>query len=279
MSAYALIARYKPPAYSGLASNRKEYQDTMDNDFSQFKRGSLVAVRRQFAAGIPLEGGTYWFFAAKVQRLHHNEHLTVVFDDLAGKQVMMRFDQQGYPIRPDGVAERHSYERYGGLLMPITPTIERVFRHQKVLSAIWKLTWGELLLLQDYELDYLYALLSEAKSRGVVSQVVAERQAQRDDVSHPESQNWILCLRGDGFDLVERFPYRRGDRVSVEAQSVERDDMPCAALLVRFTSDDGGFYAEQLAFLRVFLRRATTFDMSEPLNALRLSGSEKAREV
>jgi len=195
--------------------------------------------------------------------------------------VMMRFDQQGYSIRPGGVAEHHSYERYGGLLMPITPTIERVFRHQKVLSAIWKLTWGELLLLQDYELDYLYGLLSEAKSRGVVSQHAAdsERQAQRDDASQPESENWILCLRGDGFDLVERFPYRRGDRVSIAAQSVERDDMPCAALSVRFTSDDGGFSAEQLAFLRVFLRRTTIFDMSEPLNALRLSGSEKAREV
>jgi len=252
----------------------------MDNNFSQFKRGSLVALRRQFAAGIPLEGGTYWFFAAKVQR-HQNGHLTVAFDDLAGKQVMMRFDQQGYPIRPDGVAEHHSYERYSGLLMPITPTIERVFRHQKILSAIWKLTWGELLLLQDYELDYLYGLLLEAKSRGAVSQHVAERerQAQRDDASQPESHNWILCLRGDGFDLVERFPYRRGDSVSVEAQSVEKDDMPCAALLVRFTSDDGGFSAEQLAFLRVFLRRTTIFDMSEPLNALRLSGSEKAREV
>jgi hypothetical protein len=253
----------------------------MDNDFSQLKRGSLVAVRRQFAAGIPLEGGTYWFFAAKVQRRHHNGHLTVVFDDLAGKQVMMKFDQQGYPIRPDGVAERHSYERYGGLLMPITSTIERVFRHQKILSAIWKLTWGELLLLQDYELDYLYALLSEAKSRGVVSRHVAERerQEQLDDMSHPESQNWILCLRGDGFDLVERFPYRRGDRVSVEAQSVERDNIPCAALLVRFTFDDRSFSAEQLAFLRAFLRRTSIFDMSEPLNVLCLSGSEKAREV
>src|SRR6266567_5003902 len=252
-----------------------------DNDFSQFKRGSLVAVRRQFAAGIPLEGGTYWFFAAKVQRRHHNEHLTVVFDDLAGKQVMMRFDQQGYPIRPGGVAEHHYYKRYGGLLMPITPTIERVFRHQKVLSAMWKQTWDELPLQRDYILDHLYALLSEAKSRGIVGQDVAERerQPQRDAASQPEAHNWILCLRGDGFDLVERFPYRRGDRVSVEAQSVERDHMPCAALMVRFTSDDGGFSAEQLAFLRVFLRRTTTFDMSEPLNALRLSGSEKAREV
>jgi len=252
-----------------------------DNDFSQFKRGSLVAMRRQFAAGIPLEGGTYWFFAAKVQRRHHNGHLTVVFDDLAGKQVMMRFDQQGHPIRPDGVAERHSYERYGGLLMPITPIIERVFRHQKILSAIWKLTWGELLLLQDYELDFLYGLLSEAKSRGMVGQDIAdrERQAQRNDASQPESYNWILSLRGDGFDLVERFPYRRGDRVSVEAQSVERDDILCAALMVRFTSADGGFSAEQLAFLRVFLRRTTIFDMSEPLNALRLSCSQKAREA
>ena len=56
-------------------------------------------------------------------------------------------------------------------------------------------------------------------------------------------------------------PYRRGDRVSVEAQSVERDDIPCAALLVRFTSDDGGFSAEQLTFLRVFLRGTTIFDV------------------
>jgi len=47
----------------------------------------------------------------------------------------------------------------------------------------------------------------------------------------------------------------------------------------RFTSDDGGFSAEQLAFLRVFLRRTTIFDMSESLNVLYLSGSEKAREV
>jgi hypothetical protein len=168
----------------------------MDNDFSQFKRGSLVAVRRQFAAGIPLEGGTYWFFAAKVQRWHQNGHLTVVFDDLAGKQVMMRFDQQGYPIRPGGVAERHSYERYGGLLMPITPTIERVFRHQEILSAIWKLTCDEHPLLQGYELDYLYALLSEAKSRGMISQHAAdrERQAHCDDASQPESHNMIEPL-------------------------------------------------------------------------------------
>src|SRR6266568_6463552 len=122
----------------------------MNNDFSQFKCGSLVAVRRQFAAGIPLGGGTYWFFAAKVQRRHHNEHLTVVFDDLAWKQVMMKFDQQGYPIRPDGVAVHHSYGHYGGLLMSITPTIERVFRRLKVLSAMWKQTWDELPLQRDY---------------------------------------------------------------------------------------------------------------------------------
>ncbi len=47
----------------------------------------------------------------------------------------------------------------------------------------------------------------------------------------------------------------------------------------RFTSNDGGFSAEQLAFLHVFLHRTSSFDMSEPLNVLRLSGSEKAREV
>ncbi len=47
----------------------------------------------------------------------------------------------------------------------------------------------------------------------------------------------------------------------------------------RFTSDDGDFSAEQLTFLRVFLRSTSIFDMSEPLNALRQSGSQKAREV
>jgi hypothetical protein len=46
-----------------------------------------------------------------------------------------------------------------------------------------------------------------------------------------------------------------------------------------FTSDDGGFSTEQLAFLQVFLRRTSSFDMGEPLGVLCLSSSQKAREV
>jgi hypothetical protein len=87
-------------------------------------------------------------------------------------------------------------------------------------------------------------------------------------LSQPGAHNWVLCLKGDGIDLVEHFPYRSGDRVSVETRSVERDDIPCAALLVSFLSDDGTLGDEQLAYLRAFLPRATVFEMSKPLGAL-----------
>lgn len=242
----------------------------MDNNFSQVKRGALLAVRRQFPAGISLDGGTYWFFAARVQQRHRNGDLTVVFDELTGKQVAMRFDQQGYPIGPGDVAEHRDYEARGGLLVPTTPAIKRIFRHQKTLNAIWKLTWPDLLLLRNYELELIYTLLQEAKARSAARQLAAAEkcQGQRGDSLQPGAHNWVLCLKGDGIYLVEHFPYHSGDRVSVETRSVERDHTPYTALLVSFLPHDGSLSDEQLAYLRAFLPSATIFEMSEPLGAL-----------
>jgi len=116
----------------------------------------------------------------------------VVFDNLPGNQAPVRFNQQGYPVRPDGPVERQAYKRYGSMLVPITPAIERIFRHQKVLSTIWKLAWAELLLLQDYELDYLRALPSEAKSRSMARQRTdeSEGQAKRGITSHSDEPEY-----------------------------------------------------------------------------------------
>ena len=116
----------------------------------------------------------------------------MAFDDLAGNQTTVRFNQQGYRVRPGGLVERHAYMRYGSMIVPITPAIERILRHQKVLSAIWKLAWAELLLLQDYELDYLCALPSEAKSRRMAMQRTdeSEGQAQRGITSHSDESEY-----------------------------------------------------------------------------------------
>src|SRR5436305_13376263 len=100
----------------------------MSNDFSQLKRNALVAVRRQFPAGIRIHEENYWFFAGKVRQRYQGGLLTVVFNDLMGKQVVVRFDRQGYPIGPDGTTKQQDCEVYGDLLVPITPEIERIFR-------------------------------------------------------------------------------------------------------------------------------------------------------
>jgi hypothetical protein len=252
----------------------------MAHDFSQLKRNALVAVRRQFPAGIQLQGENYWFFAGKVQQRHQNGLLTVVFDDLTGKQVVVRFDRQGYPIGPDGTVKHQDYEIYGGLLVPLTPEIERIFRHQKVLSAIWKLTWPDLMLLQDYELDYIYALLQEAHTRGVAGKRAVDRedQTQTGGVLQPETHHWILCSKGDGFDLVKDFPYRSDGWVGVQTRSVTHENLPWAACLICFTFDQGNFSDEQLAFLRTFLRRSVVFDVSASLMSLCPPGSLKGRE-
>ena len=53
----------------------------MDHLFSLPGRGAVVAVHRQFPVGIPLDGGTCWFFATKVRRFEHG-CLTATFYDL-----------------------------------------------------------------------------------------------------------------------------------------------------------------------------------------------------
>ena len=246
----------------------------MSNDFSQLKRHALVAVRRQFPAGIRIHEENFWFFAGKVRQRHPGGLLTVVFNDLIGKQVVVKFDRQGYPIGSDGTAEHQDYE---DLLVPITPEIERIFRHQRVLSAIWKLTWPDLLLLRDYELDYVYALLQEAHTRSVVGKRAAD-QIQAGDVSKPEARHWILCSKGDGFDLVKDFPYRPGGWVGVQTRSVRHEDLPWVACLICFTFEKGDFSDEQLTFLRTFLCRSVVFDVSTSLLSLCPSGLLKGRE-
>jgi hypothetical protein len=134
----------------------------MNHDFSSLKRGATVAVRVEVSVGF----NGYWYHAGKVQRKHKNGCLTVAYEDLARKQVSVKYNSEGYPVRPDGTVERRHYELFGGILVPTTDAMRRIFKHQQALSSIWRLTWPDLLLLQDYELDFINALLQEARLRG-----------------------------------------------------------------------------------------------------------------
>ena len=106
----------------------------------------------------------------------------------------------------------------------------------------------------------------------------SERPVPPGALSQPIARHWVLCLKGDGIDLVEHFPYRSRDRVSVEARSVERENIPCAALLVNFLTSDGVLGDEQLAYLRTFLPGATVFAASDSLAALVPPSASVARE-
>jgi hypothetical protein len=133
--------------------------ENMNHDFSSLKRGHPVTVRVRFDVGF----NGYWYLAGTVRRKHTNRYLTVDYEDLSGKQVSVKYNSEGYPIGPNGTVER----RYdGGMLVPTTDAIRRIFKHQQALSSIWHLTWPDLLLLQDYELDFINALLQEARLRG-----------------------------------------------------------------------------------------------------------------
>lgn len=91
-------------------------------------------------------------------------------------------------------------------------------------------------------------------------------------------QHWILCSKGDGFDLVQEFPYRPGDRVSVQARSVTFEKLPWSAWLITFTCEDGQFNDEQRIFLRVFLHRSVIFEVSESFASLYTNGTEQSEE-
>jgi hypothetical protein len=134
----------------------------MDCNFSQLKSGALVAVRIQLTAG--LHG--YWYLEGRVRMRRDKGRLTVAYEDFAGHARLTKFDLQGFPVRPDGTVERTNYEQYGGRLVPLTDEIRRIFKYEKILGAIWNLTYADLLLMHDYELDFIGSLLQEAKGRG-----------------------------------------------------------------------------------------------------------------
>ncbi|SRR5579885_389325 len=79
---------------------------------------------------------------------------------------------------------------------------------------------------------------------------------------------WILCLKGDAIDLLEHYPYRTCDRVSVEARTAARDGIPCSAFRVYLLAQNGRPGDEQLAYLRAVLPSATVFAVSDALYAL-----------
>ena len=152
----------------------------MNYDFSTLKRGATVAIRVEVSVGF----NGYWYFAGNVQRKHKNACLTVAYEDLACKQVSVKYSAEGYPVRPDGIMERRYYESYGGILVPTTDTIRRIFKHQQALSSIWRLIWPDLLLLKDYELDFINGLLREARLRG---------QIQRTNRDAAQEVQPVLC--------------------------------------------------------------------------------------
>ena len=231
----------------------------MDYDFSEVERGETVVVRLPHGAGILLESGRYWFFPGKVQRKHRNGDIIVLYTDRAGKQVVSRYNRQGHHIPPGQLVEPRSLNR----LVPMNPTIDRIFRYQKVFSTLWRLTWADLMLLQDYELEHLAALFSSISTRSALAQLTPEQERQ----ALQEAANYrILCVWVDAFHLLERFPFCTGDLISIEERRIksEGNHTGSAALLLHFIFEGGAMNAQQEECLRDFARHATIYAMGKP---------------
>jgi hypothetical protein len=134
----------------------------MNIPIAPLKRGATVVVRVPHVAG--LRG--YWYLNGRVRTLKRNGLVMVTYQDLAGKESVGTFDQRGFAMhmRRDGTVEREKSEQYGRLV-PLTDEIRRIFKYERALRGIWNLTYADLLLMRDYELDFIGSLLEEVSQR------------------------------------------------------------------------------------------------------------------
>jgi hypothetical protein len=119
------------------------------------------------------------------------------------------------------------------------------------------------MLLQDYELEHLAALFSSISTRSAVAQIAPEQERQAlQEAAHYR----ILCGWADGFHLLERFPFRTGDVISMEERRItsESNRAGAAALLLHFIFEGGGMNTPQEESFRDFARHATIYAMGKP---------------